>query len=340
VQDIRKYYAEWYAPNNAAVVIAGDIDHSEIFSLAQRIFGSIPRRALPPIAHTHPVASSGQTVEAQFPFPFEVLDMAYAVPGDSEPGEPAISTLAALIPNQLGPFYQALVVQNIALALDANADTQLRGGLMHVYIVLNPGHTAGEAATAFANTMTRELQDGFDAQLVSAARRATLAERAFNADSIDGYGDLVGYTYGIVGERDGDEDRRLADVGVLFATFAGQVAAQRDALRALLADLQRQGKRLAGYGATAKGNTMLNYCGIGPETLPFIADTTPYKQGLLTPGARIPVRPESAIEDDRTEVLLLLAWNYADSILGRMTAYTGRGGRFIHPIPMPRTIPE
>jgi novobiocin biosynthesis protein NovU/D-mycarose 3-C-methyltransferase len=136
------------------------------------------------------------------------------------------------------------------------------------------------------------------------------------------------------------EAERLTDAAGVFATFAGRVNAQRRALRALLADLRSRRVRLAGYGATAKGNTMLNYCGIGPETLAYVADTTPYKQGLLTPGTHIPVRPESAIDEERTEVMLLLAWNYADAILRRMTTYTARGGRFIHPIPLPRIIPE
>jgi SAM-dependent methyltransferase len=136
------------------------------------------------------------------------------------------------------------------------------------------------------------------------------------------------------------EAARLADASGLFVAFAGRVEAQRAALRTLIGDLRTNGTRLAGYGATAKGNTMLNYCGIGADTLSFIADTTPYKQGLLTPGTHIPVRDEAGIDEEGIEVLLLLAWNYADDIVRRMTGYTGRGGRFIHPIPLPRFLPE
>lgn len=136
------------------------------------------------------------------------------------------------------------------------------------------------------------------------------------------------------------EHERLTDAPRVFATFAGRVAAQRTSLRALLTDLHSRGTRLAGYGATAKGNTMLNYCGIDADTLAFVADTTSYKQGLLTPGTHIPVRPEAAVDDERIDVLLLLAWNYADAIVRRMTSFTGRGGRFIHPIPLPRLIPQ
>lgn len=209
VADLRKYYEEWYAPNNAALVVAGDVDHNAVFALAKRYFGAIPRRTLPAFTPQHPQAATGKVVNAEFPFPFEVLDLAYAVPGDTEPGEPAISTLSALIPNERGPFYQALVESNVALAVEANADTQLRGGLMHVYIILNPGHTGTEAQQIFQATMDNALKSGFDPDLVAAAKRQTLAERVYDADSVGGYGDLVGYTYGIVGERNRNEDRRL-----------------------------------------------------------------------------------------------------------------------------------
>ncbi len=212
VADLRAYYDRWYAPNNAALVVAGDVEHAAVFALARRDFGSIHKRQLPAHAFVHPKAATGKVVDAEFPFPFEVLDLAYAVPGDTEPGEPAISTLSSLIPNQRGPFYHALVESNVALAVEANADTQLRGGLMHVFIVLNPGHTGVQAQQIFQSTMDRELKDGFDPDLAAAAKRATLAERAYDADSIGGYGDLVGYTYGIVRERDRDEDRRLASL--------------------------------------------------------------------------------------------------------------------------------
>ncbi len=210
--DLRKYYQQWYAPNNATLVIAGNVQHDAAFALAQRYFGRIPRRATPAHANMHPAAATGKTVEAEFPFPFEVLDLAYAVPGDTEPGEPAISTLAALIPNQRGPFYQALVQSNIALELNANADTQLRGGLMHVFIILNSGHTAAQAQQVFQDVMDAQLRSGFSASLVEAAKNSTLADRTFSADSVASLADLAGYTYGLVGEHVGDEDRRLASL--------------------------------------------------------------------------------------------------------------------------------
>lgn len=222
VADIRHYYEQWYAPNNATLVVAGDVDHATVFAKAQKYFGAIPSRKLPHVPDRNPVvAKPGQTVEAHFPFPFEVVDLAYAIPGDTQAGEPAVSTLSTLINNQRSPFYQALVQSNIAVALDSNADTQLKGGLLNVFVVLNPGHTADEAQKAFQGTIDRVLKDGYDPDLVKAAKALTIGERLYSADSIDGIGDLAGYTYGIVREKLSDEDVRLAaltDNDVLDAT--------------------------------------------------------------------------------------------------------------------------
>lgn len=219
--DIAKYYKEWYAPNNATLVVAGDAQHEKIFALAQQLFGAIPSKKLPPRPVTDPVpVSHTVNVVSDQPFPFAVVDLAYSVPGDTEPGEPAISTLGNLISDQLSPFYRALVESNVALALDTDEDTQLKGGLLHVYIVVNPGHTAQEATQIFERTMGDALANGFSPDLVAAAKHVTIAQRLYAADSVDGMGDLAGYTYGIVGERVSDEDNRLAalDGAALLAT--------------------------------------------------------------------------------------------------------------------------
>lgn len=131
----------------------------------------------------------------------------------------------------------------------------------------------------------------------------------------------------------------LADPAV-YERFAACVRESREALRDLLLRLRGAGKRVAALGATAKGNTLLNYCGIGPEVVEYVADSTPLKQGLLTPGMRIPVRPERVIRDDRPDFTLLLAWNYAEAIVERFGDYIAAGGRFIHPIPLARVMPS
>ncbi|MHB8178294.1 MAG: M16 family metallopeptidase [Vulcanimicrobiaceae bacterium] len=209
VADLRRYYDEWYAPNNATLVVAGDVNHQTVFADAAHFFGAIPARKTPHHYDANPKASAGAVVEAQFPYPFDIVDLAYAVPGDTQPGEPAIATLATLIQNERSPFYRALVQSNIALSVQTNEDTQLKGGLLDVFLVLNPGHTSAQAQCVFQATMNRVLRTGYAPSLVRAAKRVTLAQRLFAEDSIDGYATLAGYTYGVVGERMRDEQNRI-----------------------------------------------------------------------------------------------------------------------------------
>ncbi|MBI4349037.1 MAG: class I SAM-dependent methyltransferase [Elusimicrobia bacterium] len=124
-----------------------------------------------------------------------------------------------------------------------------------------------------------------------------------------------------------------------YDRFAARVWASRRALLDLLRRSRREGHTIAALGATAKGNTLLNYCGIGPDLVSFIADSTPLKQGRVTPGMHIPVRSEEAIAAERPDLTLLLAWNYADEIIGRFADYVSGGGRFIHPVPIARILP-
>ncbi len=148
-------------------------------------FGAIPSRADSAASLQRiRVPASGAVVEADFPFPFEILDLAYAVPGDTEPGEPAISTLATLIENSARRSIKRSSTRNIALTVEAESDTQLQGGLLDVFIVLNPGHTAEEAQAAFQATMQNVLANGFDPNLVERQSAMTIAERLFSADSI------------------------------------------------------------------------------------------------------------------------------------------------------------
>ena len=123
-----------------------------------------------------------------------------------------------------------------------------------------------------------------------------------------------------------------------YRTFADQVLYLRAELLDLVGSLKRSGKRIAAYGAPAKGNTLLNYCGIGRDLLEFTVDRSPHKQGLLLPGSRLPVRAPEALVDERPDYVLVLAWNMIDEILSQQTAYLKAGGRFIVPIPRPRIL--
>src|SRR5215831_6493721 len=94
----------------------------------------------------------------------------------------------------------------------------------------------------------------------------------------------------------------------------------REELMQLLRELKAQGKRVVGYGATSKSTTVTNYCGITPDLVEFISDTTPIKQGKLSPGAHIPVRPYDDFRTDYPEYALLFAWNHGEEIIEKETA--------------------
>jgi len=123
-----------------------------------------------------------------------------------------------------------------------------------------------------------------------------------------------------------------------YAAHAARVERIRSELMTMLLDLKRQGKRLAGYGAPAKGNTLLNYYGIGPDLLDFLADRNPLKWGRFSPGMHIPVVSPDEIAEQAPDHLLILAWNFGDEIMAQQEAFRAHGGKFILPIPTPRIV--
>lgn len=131
--------------------------------------------------------------------------------------------------------------------------------------------------------------------------------------------------------------RREAELGLheldSFRRFAQRVSTSRQALMDILRRLKAEGKRVVGYGATSKSTTVAVYCGITPELVEFISDTTPSKQGKLTPGARIPVRPHADFATNPPDVALLFAWNHGEEIMSKETAFRAAGGRWLCYIP-------
>lgn len=118
-----------------------------------------------------------------------------------------------------------------------------------------------------------------------------------------------------------------------YARFAREVQRVREELPALLRRLRAEGKRVTGYGATSKSTTVTNFCGITPDLVEYITDTTPGKQGMLSPGARIPVVSPRAFAEDPPEYALLFAWNHAAEILAKEKTFREEGGRFITYVP-------
>lgn len=135
------------------------------------------------------------------------------------------------------------------------------------------------------------------------------------------------------------EERRIGlHRASTFRRFRVAMEGVRSSLPRLLDRLRSKGKKIVGYGAPAKGNTLLNYCGIDRRRLDFLLDTTPAKQGLFAPGSRLEVRPPAAFRSARPDYALLLAWNFETEILERERDYVAQGGRFIRPIPFPEVI--
>lgn len=123
-----------------------------------------------------------------------------------------------------------------------------------------------------------------------------------------------------------------------YQGFGERVAHLRDNLLALLHKLKAEGKRIAVYGASAKGSTLLNYFRLGSETLDFVVDRSTVKQGYYTPGTHLLIRAPETLLAEMPDYVLLLTWNFADEILAQQTAYRERGGRFIIPIPEVKVV--
>jgi hypothetical protein len=124
----------------------------------------------------------------------------------------------------------------------------------------------------------------------------------------------------------------LTDVS-RFADFSEKVKETKRALLDFLIKAKREGKKIAAYGAAAKGNTLLNYCGVRTDFIDFVVDRAASKQGRLLPGTRIPVLAPEAIDAAKPDYLLILPWNLRDEIVSSMAHIRQWGGAFVIPIP-------
>lgn len=122
-----------------------------------------------------------------------------------------------------------------------------------------------------------------------------------------------------------------------FLAFAQRVEILRHSLGDLLAEIRSEGCAIAGYGAPTKATTLLAHFAL-EDTLSFIVDDNPLKQGMFSPGAHIPVYEAARLYSDRPDFVLVLAWNFADSIVAKHQRYVDDGGRFILPMPVPRVL--
>lgn len=118
-----------------------------------------------------------------------------------------------------------------------------------------------------------------------------------------------------------------------YIRFAEKTRDIKAAVRQTVTDLVTQGRRVVGYGAPAKGNTLLSFLDLGPSLIPYIADRSALKQGRYTPGSHIPVVAPSRLLEDQPDYVLVLAWNFLEEVMEQQNEYRSRGGRFIVPVP-------
>ena len=144
----------------------------------------------------------------------------------------------------------------------------------------------------------------------AATKRSSRVEGILQQEAAQGLGDVSGY---------GGFDDRVREV--------------KNGLLDFLIKAKRQNKRIVAYGAAAKGNTLLNYCGVRGDFIDYVVDRSPAKQGRLLPGTRIPVRAPASIGADRPDYLLILPWNIRDEIIATMAHIRDWGGKFVVPIP-------
>lgn len=119
----------------------------------------------------------------------------------------------------------------------------------------------------------------------------------------------------------------------VYLAFSEQVKQTKRHILEFLIQAKKEGKKLAGYGAPAKGNTLLNYCGIGIDFIDYTVDRSPYKQGLYLPGTRIPVMEPDKIRETRPDYVVILPWNLKEEIMEQMAYIRAWGGKFVTLIP-------
>ncbi len=135
-----------------------------------------------------------------------------------------------------------------------------------------------------------------------------------------------------------NEQELGVDKADYYTKFGARVEDLKSSLMTILSNIRGENKTIAGYGAAAKANTLMSYCGINNQHLDFIADKNPFKQGKYMSGNGLPIRAPEHIDTAAPDYLLILAWNFADEIISQQSEFRSRGGKFIVPVPEPQIV--
>jgi len=144
-------------------------------------------------------------------------------------------------------------------------------------------------------------------------------------------------TVGLQAIRAKENQARMDEIAT-YSNFTVPVEAVRAALLAFVAKARAEGKSIAAYGAAAKGNTLLNFCGLTADDIAYVVDRNPEKQNKLLPGSHLPIYGPEKILETKPDYVLILPWNLADEIASEMTAVAEWGGQFVVPVPMTRVL--
>jgi zinc protease len=205
VADLRRYYDAWYRPNNATLVVTGDVKAADVFASAQKWFGPIPSHALPARKQYTARAATGATVSTKAEFPFTLVDAAYAAPGTApatEREQLRNDVATAALMNPRGPYRAALVESGLTLGMVPVPLEDRRASVVHVIMIVAPGHTAAEVRAAYDKTTAEILAKGIDPEFIAAAKRSAVSQLTYARDSIVGLGDGLGSAYVFPGDTD------------------------------------------------------------------------------------------------------------------------------------------
>jgi sirohydrochlorin ferrochelatase len=124
-----------------------------------------------------------------------------------------------------------------------------------------------------------------------------------------------------------------------YEGFQARIDKVKDDFVSFLIEARRAGRKVAAYGAAAKGNTLMNYAGVRPDLIAYVVDRNPAKQGRFMPGSRIPIVDEARLRADRPDDVVLLPWNLRDELMTQLDYVRGWGGRFVTAVPALRCVP-